>query len=151
MKAKGIRILDKINRVVSVKLQDILKEISNGNLLYWSILHFYGSGVLKNEKSIEVLEEEANKSEKGFFLTWDDLNELANDLWEIEDMLVIGSKKQEKIIRHKIDQDMYESCDIVIEMFDSCYWEVFSSDEALINRLATKFKHTIFLKPNFEK
>jgi hypothetical protein len=55
------------------------------------------------------------------------------------------------ILRYETDQIMYESCDIVIEMFDSCFWEVFSKDEDIINRLASKFKETKFLKPDFKK
>jgi hypothetical protein len=94
MESKGIRILDKKNRVVCVKLKDILEEIINGNSLYWSILSFYGSGRLSNGKSIPVFEEEIDKSEKGFFVSWDELNVLAGDFWEIEDILIIGCKKK---------------------------------------------------------
>lgn len=43
------------------------------------------------------------------------------------------------------DQEIYESCDFVIEMIDSCYWEVFSKDVDPINRLATKVCTEIFL------
>ena len=40
---------------------------------------------------------------------------------------------------------MYETCDFVIEMVDSSYWEVFSKNEQLIDRLAAKFKDVQFL------
>ena len=56
--------------------------------------------------------------------------------------------------RYNNDQEMYETCDIVIEMVDCGYWEIFSKDEQLINRLAAKFKETQFLESdflNFEK
>jgi len=42
MEAKGIRILDKKNRVLNVTLFDILKEIHDGNLFHWSILFLDG-------------------------------------------------------------------------------------------------------------
>lgn len=38
MTSRGVRISDKINRVISVKLIDILSEIPKGNSFYWSIL-----------------------------------------------------------------------------------------------------------------
>ena len=46
---------------------------------------------------------------------------------------------------------MYETCDFVIEMIDSGYWEVFSKDKTLIDKLAKKFKDTQFLEPDFQK
>ena len=68
MKTRGIRILDKIDRAVSVTLQSILEEIYDGDLLYWSILDFYGMGHLGNGKSIPLFEEEVCESEKRSFL-----------------------------------------------------------------------------------
>lgn len=53
--------------------------------------------------------------------------------------------------RYESDQEMYETCDIVIEMVDSGYCEVFSKDKDLINRLAAKFKDIKFLESDFEK
>ena len=49
------------------------------------------------------------------------------------------------------DQERYETCDICIDMIDSSYWEIFSKDIALINRLAEKFKEIKFLETDFEK
>ena len=40
-----------------------------------------------------------------------------------------------------------EPCDITIDMMDSSYWEVFSKDEQLINRFASKFKEASSGKP----
>lgn len=55
MKTKGIRILDKIDRVVKIDLKNILEQIQNGFLLSWSILYFYGSGHLNMESQIPIL------------------------------------------------------------------------------------------------
>ena len=46
---------------------------------------------------------------------------------------------------------MYETCDISIMMFDGGYWEVFSKDASLIERLSKKFKEVEFLEPDFER
>ena len=67
------------------------------------------------------------------------------------DITLIGCKNETLLHRYDEDQDMYETCDIVIEMFDSNFWEVFSKDESLIDRLAKKFKEIKFLEPDFEK
>lgn len=149
MSSKGIRISDEKNDVVCIDLQDILEEINNGNSLNWSILFFYGMGHLKDGKSIPDFEEEVRNSERGVFLTWDDLNMFADSLWQAFDFLVIGCTDPRLIVRHENDQEMYETCDIVIHMHDCCFWEVFSRDEDLISRLVKKFKKIEFLKPDF--
>lgn len=151
MTVKGIRILDKKNRIVCVELTDILKEIPNGESFHWSILHFYATGQLEEWKSILVFTKEINESEKGLYITWNELSLLANRSLEIIDILIMGSTDENLLRRYEKDQEMYETCDIVIEMVDSGYWEVFSKDEQLITRLASKFKEIKFLEPDFEK
>lgn len=145
MKTFGIRILDKVNHVVSVKLQDILEEITDGEFFYWSILFFDGMGHLKNGKSIAGFAKEALQSERGILTSWEELNSLADSLEQIFDILIIGCKDVNNIARYQDDKEMYETCDIVINMFDSSFWEVFSKDESLIHRLAAKFKDVKFI------
>jgi hypothetical protein len=60
-------------------------------------------------------------------------------------MVLIGSRDKNMIRRYKEDQERNESCDYVIDMFDSSYWEVFSKDEEFFNRLVKKFKDVEFL------
>jgi len=151
MKSKGIRILDDENGIVCVELPDILQEIHKGQLLHWSILDFYGMGNLGEGKSIPIFQQQITESEKGLFITWDDLIYLSKKLYEVIDIVIIGSKDETNLRRYNEDQEMYETCDIVIVMFDSCYWEVFSKDHNLINRLAAKFKDIKFLETDFQK
>lgn len=54
--------------------------------------------------------------------------------------MIIGSKDINNISRYKDDKEMYETCPIILRMFDSWFWEVFSKDEDLINRLSAKYK-----------
>lgn len=151
MKVKGIRILDKVKRVVSVELPDILEEIPNGNLFHWSILCLEAMGHLEEGKSIPVFEKQIGDSEKGLFIDWNDLNTLSKKFYQIIDITLIGCKDKNLLRRYKNDQEMYETCDMIIEMIDSSYWEIFSKDDQLINRLSKKFKDTEFLSPDFEK
>lgn len=148
MKTFGIRILDKINRVVSVNLTDILQKIHNGEEFYWSILFFDACGKLDGDKSIQELSDEINDSEKGLYTDWKNLNSLASRLDEIIDMLIIACKDKKLLQRYENEQVMYETCDIVIDMFDSGYWEVFSKDKQLIESFASKFKEIKFIESN---
>jgi hypothetical protein len=145
-KNKGIRISDKINRVVSVELPDILREVHNGDSLNWSILSLDSEGDLGEDKSIPVFQQQIQDSEKGFFINWEDLNVLSKKFYQIIDMVLIGCKDKNFLHRYKNDQEMYQNCDVVIDMFDSNYWKVFSKDEDLINRLSAKFKNIEFLE-----
>lgn len=151
MKTKGIRVSDKKNRIVCVELPDIIKEVRNGNLLHWSILYLYASGHLDNEKSISEFEQQIIHSENGYFITWEELNSLSHKFWDLMDITLIASKDITLLKRYQCDQDMYENCDIVIEMLDSGFWEIFSKDEQFINRLTSKFTNVQFLESDFQK
>ncbi len=146
----GIRILDVENHLVSVYLKDILEEIDGANY-FWSILFFDGMGLLKNWNSLDDFENNVNKSEKGLFINWKDLNDLANQFDEIIDILIIGSKNQKVLVRYDDSEEMYKSCDFVINKFDSSYWEVFSNDQRFIQKFSEKFKKIKWLKPDFLK
>lgn len=151
MKTKGIRILDKKNRIVNAELPDILKQIPNGDTFFWSILYLDSTGNLGDGKSIPIFQKQIFDSERGIFITWKELNDLSHKFWDLMDITLIGSKDINFLRRYKNDRDMYETCDIVIEMIDSSFWEVFSKDEQLINRLASKFKEIEFLESDFQK
>jgi hypothetical protein len=151
METQGIRILDSKDNIVSVKLHDILEEIPYEDSLKWSIL--YLTITLKpNSKNNDLkLEEKINNSKNGYPISWLQLNELSKIIHQEIELIVIASKEKQNLRRYKNDQEMYETCDIVIEMFDSCFWEVFSKDKTLIDNLAKKFKETKLLESDFEK
>lgn len=149
MKTKGIRISDREKGYVSVDLSDILKEISNGDSFYWSILSLYSVGDLGLKKLTSIPEEKIDQLEKGMLIEWNELSSIKTNSSQIIDTIIIGCKEKKFLKRYKKDQEMYETCDIVINMFDSSYWEIFSKDESLINRLASKFKETMFLESDF--
>lgn len=149
MKSQGIRIEDSKNGLGCIDLIEILKEIKNKNILYWSILFMDAMGNLGDEKSIPEFENQIRESEKGIFLSWNELYDMATKLEQIIDITIIGCNDIESIRRYDVEQEMYESCDIVIEMIDSGCWEVFSKDESLINRLVAKFKDTKLLRTDF--
>jgi hypothetical protein len=149
MKKLGIRISDDVNRVISVDLSDILEEIQNGDSFFWSILDLDASGHLGEGKSIPVFCKQIIESEKGLFIQWDELTSLAKKFFEIVDITIIGCKDKNLLHRYKDNQEMYETCDIVIELISSSFWQVFSKDKQLIDRLASKFKDIEFLESDF--
>lgn len=153
MKTKGIRIFDKKNGIICVTLPDILEEIRNGNLLHWSILDLESTGDLGEGKSIPVFEKQIIEAKNGYFIEWKELNFLSNKFYQIMHLVLIGCRNKDLLHRYDDDQEMYETCDIVIVMFDSWFWEIFSKDENLINKLASKFMitKTEFIESDFQK
>ncbi len=151
MKTFGIRILDNKDNVVSVTLSQILKEITKGEEFSWAIL--YIDIILKPNSEIPIihLEKQINYSQNGYKIKWKKLTQLAKKIHQEIDITIIGCQNKENLHKYREDQEMYESCDIVIEMIDSGYWEVFSKDKTLIDKLAKKFKDTQFLEPDFQK
>lgn len=146
MRSTGIRIKDiKKNGVISPQLPDFLEEVQKGDSIYWSILFLDAMGNLGEGRSLPVFEQQIYDSENGLSISWDDLNALSRKFYQIIDMVLIGSRDKHMIRRYKEDQDRNESCDYVIDMFDSSYWEVFSKDEEFFNRLVKKFKDVEFL------
>lgn len=145
METKGIRISDKKNNIVAVELPDILMEISNGKSLYWSVLYLYATGDLGKNQSIQDLEKQINSSKKGLLISWDELNSLSKKFWDLMDITIIGCKDLSLIHRYTNAQKMQEACDTVIEMVDSGYWEIFSKNEKLLEKLVQKYTNIEFL------
>lgn len=150
-RSKGVRISDKLNRVVSVELNDILKELYGGSAYNWAIqevqIHYYHG----NEDMVMNLETDVRSSEFGKTISWPDLCALGNDVAQFIDLILMGSKDPKKNKWHQEPKTRYDGPDVYIEMFDSSCWEVFSKDHAFIDRLAKKFKDVEFLEPDFQE
>lgn len=151
MKTQGIRILDSENNVVSVKLFNILDLIKNGASFNWDILVSDIMPLPEEGEFFIDLENQVKENEKGLIVSWDQLKELSQKIHQEIDLTIIGCKDEKFLHRYENDKDMYEACDIVIEMIDSGYWEIFSKDKELIDKLSAKFKEVKPLKSDFEK
>lgn len=108
------------------------------------------TGHLGEGRSLPVFEKEIRDSEKGLSINWDDLNMLSKKFYQVIDITLIASKDKNRLRRFEEIKEAHESCDYVIEMFDSSFWEVFSKDEQFINRLVKKFKDVHFLTPELK-
>lgn len=151
MYTHGIRISDSKNNVLDVNIYDILEEIKNGNELNWCILFLdglplYGRGCIVNEYKNKI-----NESKGGFIVKWEDIFLIVCEMSQIFEMTILGCSNEMFLHRYDNDQTMYQSCDIVIELIDCAFWQVFSKNHELIDVLKRKFKEIELLKPNFEK
>lgn len=140
MKITTLKIADKKTEILSITLLDILRSINNGSLLHWSVLYLWATGKLKNNQSMPDFEEKINNSQNGLLINWDELYDLSKQFYQVIDLLLIGSTKEENLKRYKNEQTMGEKCDIVIEMHDSSFWLISSKDSNIINNIRNTFK-----------
>lgn len=138
MQIEGIRIKDTKENGVTIQIDEILEKINDGNLFHWAILDLEATGRLK-KGYITEFEEEITKSKNGYFITWEEIKDLVTQFYQIINIILIGCKDKTFLRRYNKPLEMYENCDIVIEMFDSSYWEVFSNDLGLIENFKSKF------------
>ena len=149
MKARGIRIRDKKPRedkkTPGVILGDILKEIENGRDFNWSILFLDGMPNRENARSVIPLAKKINKSGNGLNVSWDDLNLLSFKYFQMYEIVVIGCRDSRLLKSYDTEKEMYESCDIVLDLIDCVYWDIFSKNSDFIDHLSKKFECIKFL------
>lgn len=145
MNTQGIRISDGSN-VLEPTLADILAEVSDGDSFYWSI--FFITGVLEpnQELSIFDLEREINKSKNGKAIRFAELTDLSNKFFQMYETIVLGCKDSSLLRRYEKEEEMYCTCDIVIDLIDCVFWEVYSKDHNLLERLRKKFREVEMLE-----
>lgn len=151
MQPYGIRIFDMKDNVLNVEISDILNEIQQGNNLSWSILFLDGTPNSGKGNIVNEYKKQINKSEEGLKINWDHIFLIGNEFFQLFEVLILGCKTKEFLHRYDDDREMYQSCDIVIELIDCAFWQIFSKDPELINRLQKKFKNIELLPANFEK
>jgi hypothetical protein len=148
MKTYGIRISDGSENVLSPTLSDILKVFDKGITLRWGILFLDGIPQPGQGESLVEYEKKINNSEKGLLISWEELNNLSVKFLQMFETIVLGCKNVNLLHRYKEEKEMFKKCDIVIELIDCAFWEVYAKDIKVIERLAEKFKEVEFLDFN---
>lgn len=149
MKTKGIRISD-IKDGKCIPLGELLETISDETQFFWAWL-WLDVTPLKNEGHYLVeLQKKINQSEDGLTTTFESILEISKKIFQEINLTIIACKTKENVHRYKEDKEMYETCDIVIEMIDGGSWEVFSKNVTWINQLAKKFQSIEFLASDFQ-
>ena len=68
------------------------------------LFYIYVTGNLGEGKSILRFEQEVNESEKGLFISWDDLNSLSHKFYDLMDIILIGYKEIRLLSRYESEQ-----------------------------------------------
>lgn len=151
MNIHGLRIFEDKHDTICISLIDILDVIPKKNNYNWAILFLYATGDLGGEKSLLSLEEEIKKAKDGLYITWDQIHRLFPKFDQVIDLDLIGCTDRSMLHRYDNDKEMYESCDIVIRMVDSSYWEIYSHIQPLLEVYKKKFLKTEWINMKFLK
>lgn len=145
MKTTGIRISDE-NNILNITLSDILEEVSNSDSLHWDILFLDGMPNPGNPGLIDECEQKINQSKNGLLVSIAELNLVSNKFFQIYETTILGCMDERFLVRYSKEEEMYNTCDIVIELIDCSFWEVYSKDHNLVDKLIKKFKKSEVLK-----
>lgn len=149
MVVQGIKILDVEKDVISVNLSDILEEIQYGSALQWLILFSDVIPLREEADFIASIEKLINESrEYGFKISWEALRSFSKKILQSMELTIIGCADINFLHPYSSDKEMYKNCDIVIDIINGWYWEIFSKDPALIAILSKRFKKIEFLDPD---
>ena|ERR1700722_3926879 len=136
---RGIRIFDKKKEKALIGLSEILEIIKNGAAFNWSILFLDGMPNREYAKEIVVYEREINSSLNGKIIDWENLKLLNARFFQIYETIILGCKDTKLLHRYEDENEMYRICDIVIELIDCAFWEVYSKDKNLIQTIKHQF------------
>lgn len=138
--AHMVEINDSKDGLLTVTLPMLLDEISpSGEKLHWSIFYLSATGDLGDDRSIVDFENEISDSDKGFFLSWNELKTLSVKFDQVFDTLIVGAANKEDIKKYDDDEKLYSNFDVVLDLFDGAYWRVYSEDDSIIKKMANKF------------
>jgi len=142
MKKNGIRLSDVENNVLNIQISDILEEVSTKDSYIWAVLFLDGNSKPGYEKFLTDYENKIKKSRSGIQFEYSKLISITDKYSQIFEITLLGSQNPSLLHRYNKENEMYNSCEIVIELIDCAFWEVYSKDSALINKLSKKFKST---------
>lgn len=118
-------------KILSVSLKEVLDCVSNSENIQWSILWLTAVGNLEPE-SVIAIEERANQSANGLEVSWPFLLEFAEKVSQIIEIILLGNTSPEQLHRYENDNEMYSSCDYILELIDSSYWLLHSKNAEFI-------------------
>ena len=131
---------------MSPTLSDILDEITDGSSFYWTILFLDGTPNPGHGIFLTDYENKINNSENGLLVKWEELTTLPIKFFQMFETTILGCRNAKLLRRYSKEEEMYRTCDIVIDLIDCAFWEVYSKDQNLINRLEEKFKDVEMLE-----
>ena len=119
----------------TVELAGLLRLLNDvGPSLVWSIQEFEAVANDDFTGDVTKIEQQAQESPNGLVLKWAALVALAESLFDVWNILIVGAKNVDSIPELTPLSTDFGSSEIVIERFDSAFWHVYARDDEIIKR-----------------
>jgi hypothetical protein len=118
-----------------ISLKDILAALPD-NEWTWALVFFYGIGTAPANLTMLQFEEKVRKSTLGVRFSWQEIKRFAEGLDETYDCLLAAIPAPESFLdAQAIRNENYGGTKLVIEGFDSSYWNVVLNDDISVDDL----------------
>lgn len=109
-------------------LKALLIKIPENNW-NWYIYEFCGVGIAPDNLNMPAFEEKVLSLDKGYLISWKELQKLANSLDDINTILAIASSENNSYKEISANNFTHFFCKI--EVFDSTSWEIIINSEQI--------------------
>jgi len=124
--------------LLNVTLSEIIECLPIGVDPFWTILEIEGMGC-KQKVNVPIMESIIKNTPNGLHLSLNTIIEIVNNLNDVHNLLLIGDENISKLTRYNSLEETYSNCAFCLNLFDSSYWEVATSNnefaENLVQRL----------------
>jgi hypothetical protein len=134
--------------LLAVELRDLLPYFeSQAQRLQLYLLEF--DVVLKDSSSRHLADLQARiaHSQAGLRMGWSELSELANEIFDVQNIALAGCAAVDAPIRTSKFHSLCNSCSLVVECFDSSFWRVCSEDAKIVQGIRERFSDVRRLDP----
>ena len=142
-----LQINDAEDHILSFDLIDILEALDGESPGFtWAIHELWAESAegslldLGPGRNVLRFEEELKASPIGVVMDWQQLVALARSARQVIDAIIVATRDIGSLPEWVSVEDLYKTCEIVIEACDSSYWLVYARNDLLINKLETAFK-----------
>lgn len=115
--------------ILSITLYDILIQITDIESYQWKLIWLEGSAPALNMKELEYA---VNRSVNGFLIDGRELVRISQLFEQLIDVIVIGDKNRNNLQKSDNDDEMKARCEFFIELVDSSYWEIATTNACFI-------------------
>lgn len=122
------------DELLNVTLSEIIECLPTEVDPYWTILEIEGMGC-KQKVNVPIMESIIKNTPNGLHLGLNTIIEIVNNLNDIHNLLIIGDEDMSKLIRYSSLEETYSNCEFCLNLFDSSYWEVATSNQKFADNL----------------
>lgn len=104
--------------------------------LNWRLLFIHGT---YHDDQMLPLEKQAYEAEYGVSISFLEVKKLLSRINDLKDLLMLGNIDNNTFVRKSDEDDLiFNSTDVIIELFDSSYWTIAANKTEFIEKVTTE-------------